>query len=220
MDVARRVLETKVNRVPKVQPLKDKEIEPVAILNREHVMIHKITGILEVVANMLGEGRPLPKKLLTWGTSAAFMLNWQLHEEKELFYIDLFVERAQDVHGRTTQLYSRSSLVQIMEEHELIKMLLVDMQSAAKAYDIENRATGLKLRDIIMRYLPLIRFHAAREEDVFLPFSQRYLTADDVRRILADFERVESEVGKETIDARMETVEQLERILKIREKAV
>ncbi len=220
INVAERVLQTKKNKIPKVQPLKDMETEPVAILNREHVMVHKITGILEVVANMLGEGRPLPKKLLQWGTSSAFILNWQLHEEKELYYIDLFILRAQDIHGKTAQIYTRSSLTQIMKEHELIKSLLTEMQAAVKNYNIDNRKSVLNMKEIIQRYIPLIRFHAAREEDVFLPFSQRYLTDTDLSKILEDFKRIDSEVGNETIKSRMETIEQLEKILKINEKVV
>lgn len=218
--VAARVLETKYNRIPKVGPLKDKVIEPIAILNQEHVLIHRMTGVLEVVSNMLGEGMPLPKKLLEWGTSSALTINWQLHEEKELFYIDLFIERAQDIHGKTAQLYTRSSLTKILKEHELIKKLLLEMQNAAKSYNIDKRESVLRLRDVLIRYLPLIRFHAAREEDVFLPFSQRYLTEQDVSRILEDFRRVDSEVGSENINSKLENIEQLERILQIKERAV
>lgn len=220
VNVAARVLETKYNRIPKVGPLKDRVIEPIAILNEEHVLIHRMTGVLEVVSNMLGEGMPLPKKLLDWGTSSAITINWQLHEEKELFYIDLFIERAQDIHGKTAQLYTRSSLTKILKEHELIKKLLLEMQSAAKAYNIDDRQSVLRLREILVRYLPLIRFHAAREEDVFLPFSQRYLTDEDVSRILEDFRRVDSEVGSENVKSKLENIEQLERILQIKEKAV
>ena len=219
VEVARRVLETKYNKIPRLHPKKDKETDPVAVLNREHVLISNITSILEVAANMLGDGTPLPKKFLQWGTSSAFMLNWQLHEEKELYYIDLFVYRVQEIHGKTAQLYSRSSLRQIIDEHDRIKQLLTDMQAAALAYDINNRKSVMALRDLILRYIPLVRFHAAREEEVFLPFSQRYLTKDDKARILRDFERIDDEVGKDTIKARMETVEKLQQTLNIREKA-
>ena len=59
-----------------------------------------------------------------------------------------------------------------------------------------------------------------RSEDVFLPFSQRYLTDTDLSKILEDFKRIDSEVGNETIKSRMETIEQLEKILKINEKVV
>jgi len=218
--VAERVLETKYNKIPKVKPIKDKEIEPVAILNEEHRLIHKITGILEVAANMLSEGTPLPKKFLEWGTSSAFVLNWQLHEEKELFYIDLFVHRAQEIHGKTAQLYSRSSLIQIMREHKLIKKMILEMQSAAKSYNIDNRKSVLNLRDLMLRYIPVVRFHAAREEDVFLPFSQRYLIEEDISRIMKDFKRVEDEVGLEAIKERMDIVDKLQLALKIKEKDI
>ncbi|MDD4307327.1 MAG: response regulator [Thermoplasmata archaeon] len=220
VQIAGRMLETKFNRIPKVEPLKDKVIEPIARLNREHEMVHNITAVLEMVANMLGDGMPLPKKMLEWSASSAFMLNWQLHEEKEQYYIDLFVVRAQDIHGKTAQLFSRSSLNKILREHDMIKQLLEEMQAAAKAYNIDNRASVFRLRQLILRYLPLIRFHAAREEDVFLPFSQRYLTDEDVSRILRDFRRIDDEIGQDTIKERAETVEQLLRTLKIKEKAV
>ncbi|MCK5309124.1 MAG: response regulator [Thermoplasmata archaeon] len=220
VNVAKRVLETKVNKIPCVHDLKDKEIEPVAVLNEEHVLIHKITGVLEMVSNMLGEGMPLPKKLLKWTTSSVFMLTWDLHESKEYVYIDVFVERAKNIHGKTTQLYSRSSLTQIMREHEIIKELLLDMQKATKKYDIDNRKSVIKLRNIIARFLPLIRFHAAREEDVFLPFTQRYLTEDDISLLMEEFQKVEDSIGTEKIQSRLDTIEQLEKILKIKEKKV
>ncbi|MBA3046167.1 MAG: response regulator [Candidatus Thermoplasmatota archaeon] len=221
VEVAKRVLETKYNKLPKSPtPLKARVIEPIAILNREHVLIHKITGILEVISNMLGGGVPIPKKLLKWATSSAFMLNWQLHEEKELFYIDTFIYRAQEVHGKTAQLYSRSSLTLILEEHDLIKKLLLDMQVATRFYDLNDRKSVLKLSNIIARYLPLVRFHSAREEDVFLPFTQRYFTDEDIVRMLADYKRIDREVGPENLNKRLKEIEQLEKILKIKEKAV
>ncbi|MCK5397928.1 MAG: response regulator [Thermoplasmata archaeon] len=220
VNIAKRVLETKINKFPNVQSFKDKEIGPVAILNEEHVLIHKMTGVLEMVGNMLGEGMPLPKKLLNWTTSSVFMLTWDLHESKEYTYIDVFVERAKNIHGKTTQLYSRSSLTQIMREHEIIKQLLLDMQEATRNYDINDRKTVIRLRNIITRFLPLIRFHAAREEDVCLPFTQRYLTDGDIKKLNKEFQKVEDNIGTEKIQSRMDTIEQLEKILKIKEKKI
>ena len=176
-----------------------------------------MTGVLEMVSNMLDEGMPLPKKLINWAASSVFLLNWELHERKEYYYIGRFIERAKAIHGKTTQLYTRSSLTQIMREHEIIKNLLEDIQKSANKYDIDKRKTSVQLKNDISRYTTMIRFHAAREEDVFLPFTQRYFTEDDIIKIMADFKKVEDKIGTEKIESRMETIQQLETILQIKE---
>jgi sigma-B regulation protein RsbU (phosphoserine phosphatase) len=210
IDVAKRVLETKFTR-PVNQP-----IEPILILQKEHELIRRMTGVLEVVSNMLSEGFPLPKKLLKWCTSSVFVLNFQLHERREAYYIKAFIDRAEETHGQTSTLFTRSSLGQIMKEHELIEKLLIEMQKQAGKYDIDHRKEVLKLKETITRYLPLIRFHAAREDDVFFPFTQRYFTEDDIEQMLIDFENVEKKIGVEKIQLRMENIEQLEQILRIK----
>ncbi len=218
VDVARKILEARIINSPEERPPMGAHIEPILILNQEHKLIHRMTGILEVVSNMLGDGFPLPKKLLEWGTSSVFILNWELHENKESFYIKTFIDRAKEIHGKTSQLYSRSSLTQIMKEHEIIKTLLTDMQEAAKNYDVGNRKSVQAFRNAITRYLPLIRFHAAREEDVFFPFTQRYFTEEDAAQLLRDFQQVEDEIGIEKIQTRLDNIERLEKILQIKEK--
>jgi hemerythrin-like domain-containing protein len=212
IDVAKRVLETKFTR-PETRP-----IEPISILQKEHELIHRMTGVLEVVSNMLSEGYPLPKKLLNWCTSSVFVLNFQLHERREAYYIKVFIDRAKETHGQTSKLFTRSSLGQIMKEHELIEKLLIEMQQQAGRYDVDQRKEVLKLKETITRYLPLIRFHAAREDDVFFPFTQRYFTDDDIEQVLKDFEQVEQKIGVEKIKLRMKNIEQLEQILKIKDK--
>ncbi len=216
--IAKKILQAKLKSPRDAKSSIEKDTEPVIVLNKEHVLIHRMTGVLEIVANMLDEGIPLPKKLINWAASSVFLLNWDLHERKEYYYIERFIERAKAIHGKTTQLYTRSSLTQIMREHEIIKDLLIGVQKSASEYDIDKRKTSLQLKNDISRYLTLIRFHAAREEDVFLPFTQRYFTEEDIVKIMADFKKVEDKIGTEKIEARMETIQQLEKILHIKEK--
>ena len=218
ISIAKKILQAKLKSPPDAKSSIEKDTEPVIVLNKEHVLIHRMTGVLEIVANMLDEGIPLPKKLISWAASSVFLLNWDLHERKEYYYIERFIERAKTIHGKTTQLYTRSSLTQIMREHEIIKDLLMDVQKSASEYDIDKRKTSLQLKNDISRYLTLIRFHAAREEDVFLPFTQRYFTDEDIIKIMADFKKVEDKIGTEKIETRMETIQQLEKILRIKEK--
>jgi DNA-binding response OmpR family regulator len=193
------------------------DIEPVRILQKEHELIRRMTGVLEVVSNMLGDGAQLPKRLLEWCASSVFLLNFRLHEKREVYYIDAFVKRAWDSHGKTSRLYSRSSLSQIMKEHDIIEKLLIDMQKKAASYDVDDRKSALKLNETIKKYLPLIRMHAAREDDVFFPFTQRYFTPSDVNMILMNFESLEESIGVDNINNRLETIEQLEIILNLRE---
>ena len=209
VDVAKRVLETKLIKA------KTKACKPVELLEHEHKLIHRMTGILEMIVNMLDEGKPLPKKLLAWCASSAFVLNFELHKKKEEYYMNIFIDRAKDVHGQTSRLYTRSSLSQILKEHLLIKKLLFDMQKMMKTYDIDRKADLINFKLTIKRYVSLIRLHAAREDDVFFPFTQRYFTDADIKQLLSDFEGVERDVGVEKIKARMDVLGHLERILKI-----
>ena len=194
-----------------------KSSRPVDILQKEHVMIHRITGIMEMVSNMLDEDRPIPKKLLAWCTSSAFILDFKLHEKKEDYYINIFIERAKETHGRTSELFTRSSLVQILREHEWINTLLKNMQKTLNDYTVHKKDEKKVLKKYLDRYVQLIRTHAAREDTVFFPFTARYFTPEDEKQLLVDFKRVENEIGTEDIDNRMKTLDVLEKAMKLSE---
>jgi len=214
IDVAKRVLETKKTKFQAKPPAL---IKPLEILTEEHELIHRMTGVLEVVANMLDDEVPLPKKLLEWCSSSVFLLNFKLHEQKEDYYIRIFIERAKEVHGQTSKMFTRSSVSQIIREHILIEKLLKNMQAKVMAYEVGRKKEVKALKESINRYLPLIRLHAAREDDVFFPFTERYFNDDDIDQLVKDFAMVEEKIGTEKIKARLETIQQLEVILKIKE---
>ena len=190
--------------------------EPIEILEKEHEVIHRITAIMEVVSNMLSEDIPIPKKLLDWCTSSAFIIDFRLHENKENYYIDIFIKRAKEEHGKTSKLFSRSSLTQIMKEHELIYKLIKNMQDDMAEYTVDRTDVQKRLKKHIDQYIQLIRMHAAREDDVFFPFSQRYFTDDDIKKLLADFKKIERVIGAEKIDARIKMLAKLEKALDIK----
>ncbi len=191
--------------------------EPIEILEEEHKIIHRITAIMEVVSSMLEEELPIPKKLLDWCTSSAFVMDFRLHENKENYYIDIFIKRAKEEHGQTSKLFNRSSLSQIMKEHELIYKLIKDMQDDMTEYTIDRTDIHKRLKKHIDQYVQLIRMHASREDDVFFPFTRRYFTDDDIKQLLADFKKVEISIGAERIDTRIKMLAKLEKTLNIKD---
>ncbi|MCK5038524.1 MAG: response regulator [Thermoplasmata archaeon] len=185
------------------------------ILEKEHELVSRVNGIMEMTSNMLSEARPIPEKLILWATSSAFILTFQVHESKEDFYIERFIERAKLEHGKTSELFTRSSLDQIMKEHEIIKKLLVNMQNTIKARNPGGEFDIKKLKKYIDQYVELIRNHKAREDDIFFPFTMRYLNDDDIIYLEAEFLKIDEKVGIEKINARMKTLSRLEDALKI-----
>ena len=144
IDIGKRVLDMRMSDDSSKKP------GPVEILEKEHELIHRITGILDMTSNMLGESRPIPEKLLTWCTSSVFLLSFHLHERKENYYIERFIERAKEAHGQTSQLFTRSSLTQIMREHELIEKLIMDMQNVMTSSKANGKLDVKKLKGYIL----------------------------------------------------------------------
>ena len=167
---------------------------------------------------MLEESRPIPEKLLKWCTSAAFLLDFQLHERKEEFYIEMFIKRAKEEHGQTTELFTRSSLTQIMKEHELLEKWIVNMQKTMSEREIYGKLDVKKLKKFIDQYIILIRSHASREDEIFFPFTQRYITEEDDAKMLIFFKELEDEIGPDRIESRINNLDSLEEALKMNGK--
>ncbi len=209
MNIALRVLETRITKEVLAAP------NAVKIMQDEHELIHRMTGIMEMVSNMLSDDVPLPPKLLKWCTSTAFTLDFELHEKKEEFYIDRFIQRASEIQGQTSKIYSRSSIFTILREHDLIERLLTTMKKKMETYNEHRPQDTEEIRKLINRYIPLIRFHAAREDDIFFPFTETYLTDEDNEELAVAFKQVDADIGAKQIRERMDTLDRLEEILKI-----
>ena len=189
---------------------------PIEIMEKEHELVQRVTGIMEMTSNMLEEDRPIPEKLLRWCTSTAFLLDFQLHQKKEEYYIELFKKRAKETPGRTSELISRSSLAQIMKEHELIEELVTNMQNTIIAREVTGRLDVKKLKKLIDRYIILVRSHASREGELFFPFTQGYITEEDETKLLLFFKELETEIGHDKIESRIYAIADIEKALKMK----
>ncbi len=209
LTIAKQIMDARDNKTVGAPDIMD-------IFEKEHELVSRVTGIMEMTYNMLDESRPIPQKLLTWCTSSAFLLDFQVHERKEDFYIERFIERAKEEHGKTSELFSRSSMAQIMKEHEIIKRLLINMQKTINNKNTDGEFDIQKLMKFIGQYVELIRMHKAREDDIFFPFTMRYLNDDDIEYLKGEFQKIDEKVGIEKIDARIKTLGHLEDVLKIK----
>jgi DNA-binding response OmpR family regulator len=187
----------------------------ISILMEEHIALSRMLRVFEAIAAKLGKVH-LSNTLLEWVSSTAIMLDTEVHHKKEDHFMIAFLERALKIHGESpnSRVFSRASLKTIEDEHEKILILLADIQIKVKRY-IENvPGTDMTLKVTLIEYVSLMKKHMDREDRLLFPLSYKYLTEDDMAKLLTAFEIVEAKVGIEKLDKRIEQIIKAEKLLK------
>ena len=83
-----------------------------------------------------------------------------------------------------------------------MKSLLMYFRGLIHDY-ITDVSKADELREVIDKYTILIKDHITREDDVFFPFSKKYLDDADLVQLADEFEGITDKVGKERIQKRM-----------------
>ncbi|MBU4070824.1 MAG: hemerythrin domain-containing protein, partial [Candidatus Thermoplasmatota archaeon] len=188
-----------------------------SILMEEHIALARMSRVFETLAEKIGKN-PLSNALLEWVSSTAIMLDTKVHHKKEDIFMMIFLERVLKEHGESpnSRIFSRTSLKTIEDEHEELKIILADIQNKVKWYLEKKKGADLTLKKAINDYVHLLQIHMEREDKYLFPLSYKYLTEDDMGRMLAEFENVELKVGIKKLDKRLEQIIKAEAILNIK----
>lgn len=186
------------------------------ILAEEHATLLRMAGVLEAVSKLLGK-IDIPPKILEWCVSTTMVLDMRTHHQKENYYTMLFLDKALKAHGENpkTKIFSKTSLKQVENEHLEIESLLKEMTAGFHALSQGEKAGIGELKDLISRYVSLQRKHLDLEENVFFPFTYKYLDEDDHGELLHKFDEIDRKVGIENLELRKRQIARAEEILKI-----
>ncbi|MBI5000000.1 MAG: response regulator [Euryarchaeota archaeon] len=185
--------------------------DPIQILTAEHAWLLKVAKIIGMVASNLGR-KSVPIDVLEWCTSTAVLIDSKAHHMKEDYLILRFEERVIETHGALpkSHTFKKASLEKVEEEHRELLRLIERMQADTVAYSSGGDGADMALKESIDSYLALLADHMLLEEEHLFPLSRKYLKKADMARLLEEFENVESEIGRESIDKRLMEVLKLE----------
>jgi CheY-like chemotaxis protein len=189
------------------------------VLEEEHMVLLRMANILESISEKVGKV-PVQPKILDWCKSTALLLNTRVHHAKEDQFILMFLEKAIAIHGESpnSRVFSRSSLMAVEEEHALLLHLIETMQINIDSYAKNEKGSDVSLKSTLMNYVNLTRIHILREEKYLFPLAKKYLSDDDMGKLLGQFSEIEKGVGLEKLDNRLHQLLRLEENLKLQNK--
>jgi CheY-like chemotaxis protein len=195
--VDKKLLEHRIKRGLKYQnflKLENKSRhEPYLVLTEEHNILRSMIHIFDVIYDELDLGVSDP--VLDWSISTLATLSLELHQEKEQHYFKSFINSLTTEHVDWFSTISESSFVNIIEEHEDIESLMMDLQGHISQYSLNRDSAISSLKSSIKSYTGLLLRHMYREEKLFFPFAQKYLTEDNEMELRVEFEHIDNMIG-------------------------
>ncbi len=156
------------------------------ILRHEHDAILRMLEVTEELATQLERGQPVAPDVPT--------------EVVEFFR--LFADRCH--HGKEEDLLfplleqkglprAGGPIAVMLFEHEEGRDLVRRMVEAAEAYRAGTREAGPRWADAARRYVPLLRDHIAKENNILFLMAERLLSQAEQDELAAAFEKIEQE---------------------------
>jgi CheY-like chemotaxis protein/hemerythrin-like domain-containing protein len=76
-------------------------------------------------------------------------------------------------------------------------------------YFARKKEALVPVRELLKSYVSLMRAHHEKEEELFFPFTQKYLTNEDLRQLKREFDAVVDGIGRPRVESEVEKVEKL-----------
>jgi DNA-binding response OmpR family regulator len=200
--VDKKMLEHRIKRGLKYQNFlkldsKSKQ-EPYIVLTEEHDVLRSLIHIFDVIYDKLETG--VSEQALDWSVSTLATLTLRLHQNKEEQYFHSFINAVTSEHVDWFGNLSESSFVTLTEEHDDLESSMMNLQGQISRYSLEGNLAISSLKSSIKSYTGILLRHMSREEKLFFPFAQKYLTGDDLMDLRVKFEQIDKIIGKKKID--------------------
>jgi DNA-binding response OmpR family regulator len=194
-----------------LEAIKKPRYDAVAVLKEEHRLIRLMLEVIETIHDELDR---VPDFVLEWISTTALLLDYQTHHEKEHRYMSVFIDRITEQHSDWFAELIQSSFIIIEEEHDKLEELLIDFQSEIREYFKDRDVAAEPLKKSMRRYKALLSTHVDREDEIFLPFSEKYLWDEDLVRLAEEFDDVKKKVGHADISNHILELTELVKVLR------
>jgi hemerythrin-like domain-containing protein len=182
-----------------------RDLSPIDLLEFEHRVIGKMAAGMEVLASRLESGENLDPGVLNELVEFLRTYGRRCHQKKEEdLLFPALVRRGVPSQGKP--------LGSLTFEHLREWAAVGAFAGAVRAYiageqDAPVRLTGL-LRDLSSFYCN----HAWNETNLLFPYAAKVLTAADQAELAAEFEALDQDIGKETVERLARFGEELEQL--------
>lgn len=106
---------------------------PILVLREEHRLLLKLVSALELIQAELGSG-DVPRDILEWALSTAFILNIQIHHDKEEKFMGIFLDNIMASSDDWSSNLWESSFATVQSEHEELESLHNELQGNLFVY--------------------------------------------------------------------------------------
>lgn len=153
-------------------------------LMQEHRLIERVLDALEAAARHLESGQAVrPEFFLDAATFIAGFADGCHHKKEEGVLFGAMIDSGIPATDGPIDMF--------LDEHVQGRILTGAMRVAARRLQAGDASARPAIISNARRYVALLRDHIVKEDEMLFPLADDMLSADQQRRVLRDFERVE-----------------------------
>lgn len=167
-------------------------MRPTDNLKDEHTAIKLMLQILDKVCQELESGKEVNYDHLTQIVDFIKIFADKCHHGKEEDLLFPSLER-------TGMPHDKGPISIMLMEHNIGRNYVGGMSEAADKYKAGNRQESARFVENARNYIALLTQHIRKENEVLFPMADMRLSEEDQKRLLEDFEKLETErigIGK------------------------
>jgi len=157
-------------------------MNPTDILREEHGLIEQFLDALDRAVQKLQKGERPPRQLFDKAAEFANAFTHDCHHFKEEHR--MFVSLAQKKNGAID-----GEIAALRQQHERGRELIAEMANALDGYAADQESQTSTLLEALEEYVPLLRQHIYREEQVFFPMVEQELSSGGQTALMLEFRK-------------------------------
>ncbi len=172
---------------------------PLTILMAEHRLIETVLGSLETCALEVGSGLALERGMARGYADflRGFADAWHHGKEEDILFARM-VER-----GFSTE---AGPVAVMLHEHRQGRAFVGAIRAAGEGADAVTSAGTAAFLAAAQGFVPLLRQHIQKEDNILYPMSQRVLSSAEFETMLDDFAAFEAKAGADGTRDRLEAL--------------
>lgn len=163
------------------------------ILSNEHGLIRRYLEEVSLAAEKMESGAQPPREFFDKAIEFARAFADRYHHFKEEYL--MFVRMAQKRKGEID-----AQLEALRQQHERGRNLVAAMAERLDGYAKGDPIAAAELLENLAGYASLLKHHIHTEDHVFYPMARRELDAEDMARLLEEFENDRARTGERTFE--------------------
>jgi len=176
-------------------------------LNKEHRLVRRYIDVMEVVSDLIREGKEVPKDVFGHFLEFSKTFLDTYHHFKEEYV--LFLKLAEKKGGAID-----SQIISLRDQHESGRKFINKIKKSVPGYIEKDESATAALGENLGYFNLLQREHLNRENHVFYPMAREAFSDEEMKQFEEEFEKDEKNLGKDVFKNSEQLVEQIITLLK------